>query len=49
VSELFAGLGGAPVEGSADERAHEREQSRDDGDGGDGDGGNGGDGGPERG
>jgi putative hydrolase len=48
-SELFAGLGDAPVEGSADERANEREQSRDDGDGGDGDGGNGGDGGPERG
>jgi putative hydrolase len=29
-SELFAELGDAPVEGSADERAHEREQGPDD-------------------
>jgi putative hydrolase len=33
-SQLFAGLGDAPVEGSADERAHE--QDREDGDGTDG-------------
>jgi putative hydrolase len=35
-SELFAGLGDAPVEATADERAHEREQGPDD-DAGDGD------------